>query len=270
MKNLKVAFCFSGQLREWEYCSENWIKFANMFETPPDIFTHFWNFNTNSQRFIPMDNSYTPISKDEIEKYLNTFNPKKYLIEEHDILEKINQNFNQIRFNKKLLGTNITNPNIWMMHQFYSVYRSYLLKKEYEMENNFQYDICFRLRNDVFFPEYSMERIFEFDLSNQFNKQTLYVIHSYINGFAPNRIGDLFYFGNSHIFDIVSNFYIRLPTINIKDNGFSPENYFAYYIRSMEITYKDTILPMQVVRGGKHKALLEKYNLNPYGIDLII
>lgn len=267
MKNLRIAFCFSGQLRTWEYCSENWNKFINKFNVQPDIFTHFWDFNTNSQRFIPIDDLPTQISDEEIQKYLNFYKPKKSKIDKYDVLNKININYHNIRDRKKIEGENIINNINWMMPQFYSLNMSTLLKREYEIENNFQYDVCFKLRNDVILDEQSMNHIMNLDLSDPTGKQKIYVIHSQVKGGEPSRIGDMMFFGNSMVFDMVSEFYNRLPSINIIDNGYPPEVYLGYYVRSLLIPHVETYLNLKVIRDNKHKEIMGEQKLEPYDID---
>ena len=45
MEKMKIAVCFSGQVRTWKYCYQNWIdNLTPLGEV--DYFCHFWDYNS--------------------------------------------------------------------------------------------------------------------------------------------------------------------------------------------------------------------------------
>jgi hypothetical protein len=98
---MKVAVCISGQLRSWEDCYKTWIKLFDTIKNHPnfigkdiefDYFFHIWDFNTIPEfqwieKYKKLGNvkKLTSVPQEEIQKIINIFNPKKYLIQGEDI-----------------------------------------------------------------------------------------------------------------------------------------------------------------------------------------
>lgn len=283
MKKLKVAFCFSGQLRTWKNCYPSWMKLFSNFETPPDIFCHLWDFNTNTGRitYLTKDENIQQISKDEIDEFLEIMKPKKYLIENIDKSKQadglLNNRILELWNKPEDLHGNI----YWIGSQFYSNMYSAFLKHEYEIENNFEYDLCFKIRYDLYFSDYTIELLFNTPIKYNggyipFDKpipNTIYSVHSgKLNEWPFITVGDVFYFGDSQIFDKFSLFYYRIAEIFIKSfNGKSakPEHYLYFYLKSLMGKHTPIYVDPKVMRDEEYEKIVKSHNLELYNCDII-
>jgi hypothetical protein len=133
MRNLRVAFCFSGQLRTWKHCYSSWLNFASKFETPPDIFCHMWDFNSNTGivKLIKKDSNIEKVSNDEINEFLDIMKPKKHVVETFEKSQVIEKSMNnEMQKHKKVDKT-----MYWISNHFYSNMYSAFIKRDYEIEN---------------------------------------------------------------------------------------------------------------------------------------
>lgn len=145
---MRVALCLSGQMRNFEdYYQSLFDKIINVYNT--DVFLHTWKVKSSKE-----------------EMCLNIFKPKLYLIDYFDYKNVINNNdiilLNEEILNKKNFD-NKNRDNKWIPElcgtpeniygMFYSMNKCNELKKKYEIENNFRYDLVFRTRMDLFFKD---------------------------------------------------------------------------------------------------------------------
>lgn len=282
MKQLKAAFCFSGQLRTWKDCYPTWKKLMDQFDTPPDIFCHIWDFNSNTGRIdsLTKETHIEKVSPEEIQSYLDTLKPAKYIIEGQDKSYEVNL-FTHMKIQSLLQNKDIQNSIFWAGSQFYGIMYSSFLKREFEMENNFEYDVCFRLRNDLFFSDADIEILFNrsIKLNNMFipitiiNDNTIYSVHSSTSYDWPYvNIGDIFFFGNSQTYDNFSLFYYRLPDIFVKSfkcKLLKPESYLFFYLKSLLYHHIPLVCDPKIMRDKNYKETLIKYNEPLYNCDKV-
>ncbi|MGA1049632.1 MAG: hypothetical protein ACO3UU_16630, partial [Minisyncoccia bacterium] len=189
---MKIAVCINGQARTWKKCYPRWMEIlASQGEI--DFFFHMWNYNTLPSLLAThnggMQIEDELLSEIEINEILDTFKPKKYIFEPRKPIEYWNSTIPK----DKQFGS-------WSNEQFYSLYYSSLLKREYELENDFRYDIVIRLRTDIWFLE-------DIKLAEP-APNTLYTAHcSYDPNYSVYRIGDIFFYADSHTFDQVCEFF---------------------------------------------------------------
>lgn len=282
MTNLRTAFCFSGQLRTWEYCYPSWIKFASKFKTPPDIFCHIWDFNSNTARIthITGESNVRIVSNEEIGRFLNIMKPKKYIIESIDKSNNVDLTMH-LKI-QELANRDVTDSIYWLASQFYSNMYSAFLKHEYELENGFEYDLCFRMRYDMALTDFDIHILFDKPIkyNNEFlplrtpQPNTIYSIHSSkLSDWPWVAIGDVFYFGDSITFDKFSLFYYRLPDIFVKSfrcKKVKPENYLFFYLKSIMGNHIPIACDPKVVRDQSYEDVVKSVNQELYNCDLII
>jgi hypothetical protein len=246
---MKVAVCISGQLRSWEDCYKTWIKLFDTIKNHPDVigknvefdyFFHIWDFNTipefiwrEKYKKLGYVKKITPVSKEEIQQIIDIFNPKKYLIQDKDVSlsrEKITDDkATSLTSNKIPIKSHIS----WTTSQLYSIMRCAFLKREYEVENNFEYDVCIRMRFDLSFDDNNIMLLTD-DFVKPIKERTIYACHCHNLDFFPhNAIGDIFYYSDSQTYDVITQLYDFLPYID--SNIFPPsaqvEDIFGYYVR---------------------------------------
>ena len=121
---MKIAVCLSGQSRTWFTAKDNIKKFFG----DTDYFIHSWDRNTYNNYKEP--NKYKPIdykiSKLEQISIINNFEPKLYEFEKFG---------------------NCINSTWYPM--YYSFMKSVWLKRKYELEHDFVYDIVIKARFDI-------------------------------------------------------------------------------------------------------------------------
>lgn len=281
---MKVAFCLSGQLRTWRQCYESWNLLFERFKEqmyindnmqhPPyadepfevDYFIHTWDFNTIPhfkwdvnwhepdpiKRFAliePFTNEYTPIPKSEIEDMLGILKPKKTVVEDWHISKNREEIMDKIASNQTLSRHPIKGHISWAGSQLYSIMKCAHLKRQYELENKFEYDMCIRSRFDLNFDE-NNRMIFARDFEKP-EPKTIYSVHSRaIDNFPFDIIGDIFYYTDSQTFDTMSSMYQHMPYIepHAFPDSIKIEEVMAYIVRMFQLNNKPLDFGPDVIR----------------------
>lgn len=197
---MRIAWCFSGQIRTGIKCSKNILKFIDNYEV--DFFIHTWDVETNIA-----NSSKIYIKKKKIDSFINIYYPKKYKISNYD------------EYQNTINESNINSGNIYPLFifpMFQSIYESNELKKQFELENNFKYDYVIRARPDVVYPKFnSLDNEITY-IKNRYlySIKEIYDIYPinddiYVNDFwnkLPHSMEDLFWISTSNIMDKVCDF----------------------------------------------------------------
>ena len=183
---MRVAVCLSGQLRQWDYAKENqkwfWESCIGTEVKEIDYFIHTWNYSGDregvSQPYITRD-----ISQEEFDNVVDWYKPKKYILD-----DKKQDYFYESDHWSSL---------------FYSMAQSIMLKREYEIENNFEYDVVIKSRPDVVF-----DPIYHFSWEHLENN-ILYTTHggNMEHEFGMYNVNDCVFYSNSYTMDLVSQMY---------------------------------------------------------------
>jgi hypothetical protein len=193
MKKYRIAVCLCGQSRTWNYCKEN-IKnfydnsFADSNNIEVDYFIHTWDINTwrypNQHHHHFHDEPFT-----EYEDLCNFFNPKKFEIENHEsFIEKRNVLYPNVQY--------ITWESL-----YHSIKKCILLKRNYELENNFEYDIVIKARFDCF---YNPKSRFVTQYTGALRAYTTHSISKMKKEFFANNFDEAIFFGDSKTMDLLS------------------------------------------------------------------
>jgi hypothetical protein len=138
---MKIAFCLSGQPRFVEKgvdsFQKNILKNNNV-----DIFIHNWYDKNNKNKKFDSSQFYldskTGHQSEKTESILNNLSPKKIILEQPKNFEEFSH-----------LVDLPTAKQTKLASMFYSMYRCNQLKKEYEHENGFIYDLVIKTRIDI-------------------------------------------------------------------------------------------------------------------------
>lgn len=168
MKSGKIAICLSGMIRTGV---EAHPIFRNYFRSLDnyDVFYHTWN-NEDPKKLNEIRKLYSPIS---------------YL--EEDPLDKIKES----SFGSML----------------YSMMMANELKKRYEIEHNFRYDLVVKTRFDLIFPER-----FVFPIKSSVNMpRTIFNVSANFGinhtDYENHGISDIIFWGDSQSMDLATNVY---------------------------------------------------------------
>lgn len=193
---MRIAVCFSGEIRTGVESSENILNFIGDLIPNVDFFTHTWNYETkknyNGCRII---GRITTDITQKIKKFNQTYKPKKIVIEEADHqCSDIDMNLD--------IGIIIKSiPPLW-----YSFYKSVQYKREYEVENGFEYDYVIKLRPDIIFsPVRKLREELELIIGN---KNGIFFIENLIKERENLDIcDDVYFFSKSKEMDLASQYY---------------------------------------------------------------
>lgn len=201
MKPFRVAVCLSGQPRTWKNSVENILNYFDIKinnntkqRVHVDFFIHTWD--TNSYR----ENDTLRREESKIYKLDETIG--KEIKEAFNPVLMEFEHFEQEKF------TNVWSP------LFYSFMKSVFLKRKYELENDFVYDLVIKSRLDLNFP---------MDEENKFGVMTnKFYIHptepfcAYASGkylprftfeFNCTSFDDIFFYSDSQTMDIIAQAY---------------------------------------------------------------
>jgi hypothetical protein len=255
----KIAFCFSGQPRTWKKCKDSWEYLIQRVKEKTnaeiDFFCHMWNFNTPPHNiFVKLDpkhSSVTLIPESEISEILLTLKPTKYVIEDENASKsKYLKNHNlTLKYNKRSKFTLL----YWSASQFHSLMYSAFLKQQYELEHNFFYDMCFRMRYDLYFNKEQVD-IFMSDFPDKLSQNTVYSCHTGNTDQWPFiRLGDIFFYADSPTFDQVCDFVNWLPDIGTTPfpnaDEVLPEVAFFYYIKMFKLNNVAIDVDPKIIRS---------------------
>lgn len=185
---MKIALCFYGcapleTLRgkmknqiKWDIPQQQWLKYVIEPNDNIDIFMHCWTPNVK-------------------EDYVKKFKPKKYVFEPPKKFP--------ITRRQRIMDYNKTNDEI-MQSVHYSIQQSLKLKQQYEIENNFVYNVVMIARMDVVWFE-------KVDFS-QFNTNYIHIPpwnYAYdVNKYRPmDYILDYFIITNSELANKIGDLY---------------------------------------------------------------
>lgn len=170
---------------------------------------NFGNQKDRNKQYNFLQNNTCYINDKDISIYFDNFNIKNHIIEEKyeelkDIVYSNLDHDNAVAWENDLYRP---------IQQFYGAEKCNLLKQEYEQQNNFKYDVVFRIRPDLVLswwpdqqyppktPEEWDKYIFDKEYQERGRSNQIFVTYiDVIQG--QSRIGDNFVFGNSTSLDL--------------------------------------------------------------------
>lgn len=194
---MRVALCINGQPRTWAKSWPNWCEYI-LPGVEKDVFFHMWDYNslpTLVNTIIGAKNNVDrPISDQERDQIVDTIKPKKWQFDSRNVNPTGN-------YDPRIINERVKEPiGWWCRSQFYSMWYAAQLKRQYELEHGFEYDLVIRLRTDLMFLKHL--RVPETIAPN-----TLYSVS---NGWMTNTesfmIGDTLYMSDSFTYDQISEF----------------------------------------------------------------
>lgn len=215
---MKIALCISGHFRFFKDTLQNWY---DLFYKPMsdgnsiDIFISTWDeLNALDSFSVQQKDSLIDNNKLNEDEIQNIFNPIEMVVEDFTQL-KDNFTIDKFYTNQRVHpGTYNHESKIhYCLPMFYKWFQCNELKKKYEAENNFRYDLVVKSRPDIFF----LRPI----LSNEFDPQYLYM---------RQRFQDFLLFSSSKNIDIVTSIWTNFKhLIETYDSDCCPEQNLFYH-----------------------------------------
>jgi len=193
---MRIAVCISGQPRTWRTAKDNILRYFDI-GVQVDFFIHTWD--TNQYRYI--DNTNTEwvnkrpnekVTSTEKEEIIQAFKPKDIEMEDYK-----SENF----------------VSLWST-LLYSFMKSVHMKRKYEIENDFRYDIVVKTRFDTnFFLSgfcnfgISNDKFFIHPVQPLTGFSTMVILSKFSSEYNYNCFDDVFFYGNSMTMDIIAQSY---------------------------------------------------------------
>ena len=216
---MKVAVCVSGSLRQFKSCYENLVE--HLFSVDGceyDFFLSSWDSQIRHHK-VDFEDEGT------FEEAINLYKPKKYNYEIYnDEKRRDIANFSGVTAHqenyyetKKGLGRQFRHKATggWYAHnyigQLYNIYKANELKKDYEKENNFKYDLSIRIRYDAWVTRGGLTKT----ICNNIKEKEILVSKHLWQKRYPWATGpdDKFAIGTSESMDMFSSMYTNFPKL---------------------------------------------------------
>lgn len=240
----RIAICLSGQIRSWKKCIDSWeLIYKHFPNAQVDYFIHTWDENSYPAKFGNTKET-VKISQEEIDELTERLKPKKMIFEKA-------KSFSSLKNNAALDSSPY-------LSQYYGVLKCARLKKQYEIENDFVYDIVVRLRFDLFINQ----PIFR-DPYFQIQERMIYGIHyGYDFDRRCFRFGDMFFFSDSMTYDILSEYYygVHLLPDYWFDSSIPPEFAWHYYFKNNNIDLFINYWDVKLMRQSEDHLLSKDSN----------
>jgi hypothetical protein len=188
---MKVALTISGHMRSFERAYTSLLS-TIIRPFSPDIF--IYTPSTIGNDGADRGDRHLTRTPTNIDRVRSLFNPKKIIVEQAKVWDMAKY--------RDRIGSGCRSPNM-IKGMYYGIYASNQLKKEYEKENGFIYDVVIRCRADLFFE-------------NDLNRTEL---ETCANGICFPKFGsygglnDQFAFGSSSSMDTYADTYNILDTL---------------------------------------------------------
>ena len=257
----RIAVCFSGQARTWRTAKDNILKYFHLSEQgcQVDFFIHTWDNNQYRVKddLVWKSRSNQAVKVTEKEELEKAFSPKKIELQHYVESEY---------------------ATLWEA-LLYSFMKSIWLKKEYEVENDFTYDLVVRARLDINYPQEGVcntgLRLDKFSI-HPVQHLTAYstspTIHRFPQEFNYPNFDDVFFYSNSPTMDIIANCCRWYRGIILKHQQ---THYKGKYVSNSAYWYgPGTILYRYLIEKGIHpqgaraiqyyvvRKAVEDYNLH--------
>ena len=246
----RIAICFSGQPRTWRKCIESWQNnlFAGLDNI--DIFCHIWDFNTLPNSIIVgKEVKNIPVSSEEIDELFAILKPVKFKIESAREFPLMKET--QV----------IRTPSF--LSQYYGIMNAARLKREFEIENDIEYDVVIKMRYDALIRS-------PIEISQDIDNHSMYCFHySWDSIKNTGRVGDIFWYAGSETYDIIADYLINISAIDdrffkLPDGSLNPdiavESIFYHYIRKNDINLKVNHWDIKLYRESSNLAFSKDLN----------
>ena len=199
---MKIAVCFSGQLRAWRSCVDSWTNLLNgNLGDEVDIFCQLWDYNSIPTPYLSnySKDENVKLNENEISDLLELLKPKKIIIQE------------AMSFG---VHEDWIIPFGPLLNQLYAIKKVAELKKEYEIENNFLYDLVVRTRYDLSYSG-NIANSYRLIKPNTITAGNV-TVHEDSQKWQV-FMSDILWHGDSITFDVFSDLFNKLASISKND-----------------------------------------------------
>jgi len=212
LDNIKIALCFSGQIRTGLLTSNNIKRFIGDLIEQCDVFVHTWDVITQTSSDLSIAGVPFKEPNSLFEEFSNIWKPKKMIVENYE---------------------NWVNQNLKIEPLFYSLIESNNFRKEYQREKNLIYHFVIKIRPDfIYNPSYRLRDELEIILNSDYGS-SIYTL-DFGNCISLKKFEDVFWIATSDVFEIASNYYFK----RLQNNEVDWQTEMAEYLTKNGIEYK--------------------------------
>ena len=209
---MRTAICISGELRSYDITAEE-LRHHIINPLNADVFIYSWDTISGTWKTRNASNIYNNFLVDDVRHEEPAETLKRNLEALYSpismVLEPFKEEYKNNIENVSRPQELIDDPNLskWCQHDlamFYTMYKCNELKKQYEQENNFKYDLVIKIRTDIRFPHLGSLKASLQDMC----KNTLWYWPKDHN--EAHVVSDKFAFSTSEIMDYYSSVFTKL------------------------------------------------------------
>jgi len=268
---MRIALCFSGQPRTWQKCHQGHMKFVDRlkshFGAEVDVFCQAWDFNTLPHALLAKPGETDKpdflrveadlLTEQDKAELIKAYKPVSFLFENQAISKQKNLDlyFNALKNANEHGHVSIE----FAGSQFYAVMRSAALKKKYEFDNHFRYDMCIRIRYDLHLDDHQINWFFSHENTDARRPRynTFYACHTAKDHsqFPFHRLGDVFWYADSVTFDRICDFYRWIPIIGTRSfngNQIKTENVLYFYAKMFRMNVYPLTFDPKIQRANNY------------------
>lgn len=210
--NIKIALCFSGQIRTGLLTYKNIKNFIGDLIDQCDVFVHTWDIRSETSSDLSI--AGVPFKEPDslFEEFSKIWNPKKMVVEDF------------INWQKQYIK---------IEPLFHSLYECDKLRKEYQKENNLDYNFLIKIRPDfIYNPQYKLENELKWIVNLEY-ENTIYTL-DWANVKQQNKFEDVFWVAATKAFDVAVNYYFK----RLGTNEYDWQIEMADYLSKNNIQYE--------------------------------
>jgi hypothetical protein len=233
---MKIAVCFSGQIRTGTDTAPNILRYIGDLLPECDFFVHTWDIEGASPNEGGGNGGHSPIDKEKISKFYSIYKPVAMTVEKFDLWPN----------RPRIMGIR-KNPETqrWVVGMLESIYEVNQLKKYQEKKYNFVYDYVIRIRPDIIFNK---DKNLRHDIGLVTGRNMITIAeHMTVNN--QNRVEDIFWIAQSQTMDIIANF-VNVRATTDWDIGYQGNNdnvpghesiqeHLAQWLKTQNITWRE-------------------------------
>lgn len=241
LDNIKIALCFSGQIRTGVLTQHNIKNFIGDLIPQCDVFVHTWDIITQTSSDLSIAGVAFKESDSLFEEFSNIWKPKKMIIESYE---------------------NWMNQNLKIEPLFYSLLQSNNFRKEYQKEKNLIYHFVIKIRPDfIYNPSYRLRDELEVILNSDYGS-SIYTL-DFGNCISLKKFEDVFWIATSDMFEIATNYYFE----RLKNNEVDWQTEMAEYLTKNGVEYKRLYcgnegIPYRWSNLHEQKRTVQDYEMN--------
>jgi hypothetical protein len=186
---MKIAVCFSGQIRTGVYTAPNILNYIGSLLPNCDFFVHTWDVETDPHTA----NDFKLVDKSVFADFYRIYNPLDIVVEPYNT-KPVSNDWGGFRVDEEL-------GNVYALYE--TIYKANRLKTRFEEEYKFKYDYVVRIRTDLVFDR---SKTLKDDLA-LITDSNMFVYGAHKCDFGMSRLEDIFWIAPSYLMDEICNFY---------------------------------------------------------------